>query len=515
MSRGLRAVLVGLVVALGIAGPLLLASVAASGEPSGGLTWYRSFAQAQAAARAEGKLVLVASTRPGCGLCETFRNQTAPACRGELARVAVGYVYDITRPEDRSVDAALRANLPGAKLMPLVGFFTPDLAWVHGFWGRHDAGQFRADIATAARAVPRPTLARPVPPASRPARPPAPPPPASAPAAPRAPACPPPAPACPPPADTHDELCPGGRCGVPGATPFGGEDELCPGGVCRVPDAFAAPEPPRAAAPAFPPPAPAPAPVPAPAPARAPALAAPEVRRLAPPAGEPLPRAGAEAPPALATGPRPAWLPDVAAERRGLGTRLQGSPDGEAAQPVSRPGPSRAARPSPSAAGEPASERRPPTAPATTPAAPAPRATGAEPEAGPGAGSTRVARAQEAANAGRWGEVLRLCGGASEGRLAVLAAAAHRWSQDELERGLRQVLAGRHDEALRTLRAVESEMAGDADALDAARGIDALHTVRDLRRLSDPSGPLATALRRNKYEELRGSRWARLFTVQG
>lgn len=523
MPRLVRVLLVAMILAAGILGPLLLNSVLASGETGrGGLAWYRSFAEARSAARAQGKLILVASTRPGCGLCEAFRSQTAPACRDGLERVAVGYLYDITRPEDGSVDRTLRAHLPGARLMPLVGFVTPDLGWVHGFWGQRSVAEFQGDVALVARTRPAATF-------SAPPRAPTPAPRAVAPGrsvagpspapAPRRPAPTPAAPPTPPaPAEPESaDLCPGGRCGIPGAEPFGGgHDELCPGGVCGVPEveAFSPQLPAPRAAPepsaAWPEPGPTPGrvvaralgncgvpPSDAPTPPTGP-LPAPALRRLEAPAGSPRPPVASQTPPALAvTAPRPAWIPDTASARRALDSKLDGSPDGEVAQPVSRP-----------------AQPRAPTAP---PPAPVQVEASALPPSARSASDSPalVGQAQEAARAGHWGEVVRLCQGSSDARLVSLSAQAQRWSQDELEHGLRLVLAGRHDEALRTLRGVEVEMAGEAAGADAVRGIDALHTMRDLRRLTDPAGPLATALKRNKYDELRGTRWARLFSAQG
>ncbi|MFM8979841.1 MAG: hypothetical protein ACKOSS_05195, partial [Planctomycetia bacterium] len=70
---------------------------------------------------------------------------------------AVAYVYDILSPESSRLDAAMRANLPGAVLMPLAGFLTPDLGWVHGFSGPRTTQEFLADIEVAARMQPRRT----------------------------------------------------------------------------------------------------------------------------------------------------------------------------------------------------------------------------------------------------------------------------------------------------------------------------------------------------------------------
>jgi hypothetical protein len=114
-----------------------------------------TLAEAQAEARASGRLILVTTTKPDCGICDKFMHEIAPACGTRLNQVAVSYVYDIMRPESARLDHALRNNLPGAILMPLVGFFTADLAWVHGFGGPRTAQEFMGDIETASRMQPR------------------------------------------------------------------------------------------------------------------------------------------------------------------------------------------------------------------------------------------------------------------------------------------------------------------------------------------------------------------------
>lgn len=121
-------------------------------------TWHQRLADAQAEARRTGRLILCLSTKPGCTLCDKFKDQIVPQTRGRVAPMAVGYVYDIRRPEVPQVDQTLRANLRGATLMPLVGFLTPELRWVHGFWGPTDAGQFAGDIRTARGIYPVRTL---------------------------------------------------------------------------------------------------------------------------------------------------------------------------------------------------------------------------------------------------------------------------------------------------------------------------------------------------------------------
>src|SRR5687767_14045702 len=60
----------------------------AAGPNRPAVVWHRTWNEAQAAARAEGKLVLVSSTRAGCCLCERFRNETVPQCAGALTPIA-------------------------------------------------------------------------------------------------------------------------------------------------------------------------------------------------------------------------------------------------------------------------------------------------------------------------------------------------------------------------------------------------------------------------------------------
>lgn len=529
MVGSARALLVSAAVVLAFASAGAPRSEAAP-APGGAVAWERSFAVAAARAQREGKLVLVASTKPGCGLCEVFRNRTAPSCGAELQAVAVPYVYDILRPESPQVDRVVRANLPGARLMPLVGFVTPDLRWAGGFWGQRDAAQFTSDIRRAApqraapitRAAPAPLR---TPPSASPALPAAPPvrrPEAPAlPAAPRAMASPsvgtalverPPVPTAPPPSPvTDDELCPGGICTVP--TPF---DGLVPGPCDVLPppvDAGAFPTP-APARPTLPPTSTPTAPpsagsgrvtstgvadcgVPGATPGRLPEdlLPPPRTKRV---------EAPTDYAPALAAQPRPQptyGLPDTEAQRRALErSRHSGSPDGASAPTPAQP-----------LARTPALRSAP--APAAAPA-PAPAARATAPRAAPD-DSASLRAAEAAAQGGRWGEVLRLADGSPDPRLRDLEVRANRWAQDELDRCVLLGLAGRHEEGLLALQRVRTQMAGSAAGIDAERGLDAIETVRDLRSLSDPQGVLATSLKRNKYDELRGTRWARLFSPQG
>ena len=60
--------------------------------PAGAFTWHTRIGDAQAQARREGKLILVGSTKPGCGLCEKFKNQVVPQAGSRVSSVAVGYM---------------------------------------------------------------------------------------------------------------------------------------------------------------------------------------------------------------------------------------------------------------------------------------------------------------------------------------------------------------------------------------------------------------------------------------
>jgi hypothetical protein len=130
--------------------PAYPAPASAPAPSAGPIRWYTSLAQAQAAARSSGRLILALATRPGCGICRHFKTETAPAVSGELTRIAVPYTFNLMAPEAPVAERLLRSNLRGADLMPLVGFLTADLQWVNGFWGQRSVSQFRGDIARAA-----------------------------------------------------------------------------------------------------------------------------------------------------------------------------------------------------------------------------------------------------------------------------------------------------------------------------------------------------------------------------
>lgn len=116
-----------------------------------GILWYERISEARAVAKAEGKIILVTSTKSSCSLCKKLRNKVIPQIQGELSKGCVFYVYDITKPESRALDRLVRANLPNARLMPLSGFMTADGRWLHGFFGSTDTRQLLGDYRTAMR----------------------------------------------------------------------------------------------------------------------------------------------------------------------------------------------------------------------------------------------------------------------------------------------------------------------------------------------------------------------------
>ena len=131
--------------------------------PSGPFRWVTTWAEASAAARNEGKVVLAFATKPNCGMCDQVKDQVMPQTFPQLAPVAIGYLYDVTTPESPQLNAQMYANLPGASLMPLVGFFNADMQWLRGFWGGRTVAEFQQDIAAVAPMAPGPSMGAPQP----------------------------------------------------------------------------------------------------------------------------------------------------------------------------------------------------------------------------------------------------------------------------------------------------------------------------------------------------------------
>lgn len=124
----------------GLVGP---AEPAAAGHPlfndHGTLEWYRTLDEACAAARAQGKLVFVDSSRLACGNCRALVGRILPCdiVRDRIRAAAVGYADDCDSPDPRTW-AMFGRFLPNAVMLPLVGFVTPDLQWVTGWSGFAD-----------------------------------------------------------------------------------------------------------------------------------------------------------------------------------------------------------------------------------------------------------------------------------------------------------------------------------------------------------------------------------------
>lgn len=132
----------------------------APSAPAGGFVWATTLAEAQRIARQTGRMVFIEAGRDRCKNCMELKNNIIPPLAGELGQCAVGYYDDVDRDPMSQAFWALRNNLPSAGSLPLVGFFTPDLRWVHGFSGHTDGTKFRSDI-DRARTLSRSVGARP------------------------------------------------------------------------------------------------------------------------------------------------------------------------------------------------------------------------------------------------------------------------------------------------------------------------------------------------------------------
>ena len=130
---------------------------AAALPTSGTFRWASSLREAQDAARATGRMVFIETGRPACGNCQALRNDVIPnpAVSGELGAASVGYYTDCDVEPNAQAYLLLTRNLPNAATLPLVGFFTPDLRFVHGYSGGRNVARFRQEIATARAAYQR------------------------------------------------------------------------------------------------------------------------------------------------------------------------------------------------------------------------------------------------------------------------------------------------------------------------------------------------------------------------
>jgi hypothetical protein len=96
-------------------------------------------------------MVFIEAGRDQCSNCMLLKNTIIPMpeTSASLGAAAVGYYDDVDRTPYSDAFNALQRNLPSAGSLPLCGFFTPDMQWIHGFSGHTDASHFRQQIATA------------------------------------------------------------------------------------------------------------------------------------------------------------------------------------------------------------------------------------------------------------------------------------------------------------------------------------------------------------------------------
>lgn len=431
--------------------------------------WHKTLSDAQAKALREGKLLLCVSDQRACTACRRFIEKVVTPNGVAAESVAIGYLYNIRNPERVSVDRTLRKNLRGAKRMPLVGFLDPaDLSWVHGFWGFRTSDEFERDLEKMAlwlhkrqKDAPQKRAAAEQPPA-------------------------------PPLADhTRDLDEATGDC----------EAGRCEGGVCRVPErglpqgivgtplVATAPEARSAAEPT---------------PTSAPDSATPDVTQALPEAPGPANLAPASAPRVASAG-RPRQTPDRLAV---VGT---GSPD-EVVLPASGTRRVRAGSPTDlpppivRVASAPRVVRAPERSTSSQRAA-RPQADEAE-DATSQARRALLAKVEVAIDGGAWAEVLALADGVPGLERAV--EAAHRHANDQLGAALTAMQQGDRAGARKLLDEIADDFTGHPAGVDAVRGLQALERVADLAVLRSDS-PLTKALRKNAFESMRGSRWARLF----
>lgn len=87
---------------------------------------------------------------------------------------------------------------------------------------------------------------------------------------------------------------------------------------------------------------------------------------------------------------------------------------------------------------------------------------------------------------------------------------AQAWANKNLATAVAYAQEGRLTEAEKAVREVRTEMRGQPVAEDAQRGLDAIELAKDLEYLPLDS-PVRRAMRKKAREDMRGTRWARLF----
>jgi len=477
---------------LGFAGLVLAAGPASAGggrhplfDDQGTLTWYTNLDEAQAAARATGKLIIIESGRLRCPNCKSFVENvlTSPYVRRRIESIAIGLAIDCDTNSDMRVENLLNSGIPDPTMLPLVGVVTPELRWVTGWSGYMDASmfgghvtlceerferikQYRRRVAATPAPAPAPTPA----PAPAPVSPPvcSTPTPTPRPIVPTPPVAPRPtpvAPAAPPVAVTPKPVPPTKTLPLAEkpAVPAPGCDHLgdaCPGGVCLVP--LSRP--------------------------KAPAQPSTDALRL----------------------------PDTSAVARGAtpGAPTESTPKGAPA-PIVPPG---------------AAQVSPAPATPTPPVAPAPSATTKSPaiadRAAPApvpapapAPADPMTTARAAAADGRWGDVLRVADAsprltaAERGELDALVRRANEWAVEKLDATIALASDKQFADARRTLTLVSTQLSGttNPNLIDAERGRRAVDALSAIEQGSPDRADAPEQLRKKAYSEFRGSRWASMF----
>ncbi len=122
----------------------------------GTLDWYTRIEDAQAAARASNRLVFIDSgRRRGCPNCKSLIERCIPhgAVGSRLRAIAVGYAHDCDYGDER-LSAYMDQQLAGQpRILPFVGFVTPDMRWVAGWTGSKEPSEICSYLAVAERYV--------------------------------------------------------------------------------------------------------------------------------------------------------------------------------------------------------------------------------------------------------------------------------------------------------------------------------------------------------------------------
>lgn len=468
----------------------------------GTLSWYTSLAEAQSVARETGRLIFIDSGRLECGNCRKLIGSILPQepIRSRIGAIAIGLSDDCDNP-DPAVAAILEANVPGAAVLPIVGFVTPELRWVTGWSGGTTPAAVLQQVSIAeerfrkvqsvmaARRAPAPQAAAPQ--AAAPQIPAAQPAPLAAQSAPRSvsPAAPTPAPVAAP-----KEVASQASPTTP--SPLAASDSVKAPATAQAPALTQMPET-----------KPEPLALSSPKPAAAPKVADPVATpRLI---DNTAPAAIASAPSTSASGNRPSSL---GAPGTAIPQTVMSSPTALG----SAGGAGSAGTTGPSAA----ITGLAPLA-ATSNANASKSTTATKSKTTTQAGSTPVlARARTAAADQAWGDLVRLGEtlpatdtGSDAYEVRMLVQSAYTWTLDSLSTAQTAAAERRYDDALRTLEVVRRELDGTTcpAVRDAERGRRAVERLRDIERGSPDQADAPEADRRVAYAEFRGSRWACLF----